>query len=284
MKVLSGLSAIGLAAALLAGCAGVEASKFEKQKLPADNTFAAQLAQGYQSLSKSAYGEGNYTLADKYTGLGKAAAAGNPPAPADQSMYPVPADKAAELTAARARLVKALDASARTTFPADAARCQIFYDSWLEEQSQNASFQQDQIANSKAAFNACIVRIEKEEKMVKAVAAPASFQVFFDFDKSKLRPEAVDTLKQFVAFAKKENVSKIRVVGHTDTVGSKAYNLALSKRRAEAVKAFLVANGIPAAGVTTEGVGFADLLVPTPPGVPELKNRRAQLLFQKPGS
>jgi outer membrane protein OmpA-like peptidoglycan-associated protein len=284
MKVLSGLSAIGLAAALLAGCAGVEASKFDKQKLPADNTFAAQLALGYQSMSKSAAGEGNYTLADSYAGLGKAAAAGNPPAPPDTAAYPVPADKASELTAARARLVKALDANARTTFPADAARCQIFYHSWLEEQSQNASFQQDQIANSKAAFNACIVRLEKEEKMAKPVAAPASFQVFFDFDKYNLRPDATNTLKQFVDFAKKEKLAKIRVIGHTDTVGSKAYNLALSKRRAETVKSFLVANGIPAAGITTEGVGFADLLVPTPPGVPELKNRRAQILFQKPGS
>jgi OOP family OmpA-OmpF porin len=283
MRVLTGLSAIGLAAALLAGCAGVTADKFDQQKLPADSTFAAQLAIGFQDLSKTTYGEGNYTQADIFAEKGKQAAAGAPPAPSEVVAMNMPSDKVSELQAARSRLVTGLGLPQAKAAPADAARCQILYECWLHEQQQNWSFQTKQVAECKAGFEECMKRIEYKQPMP-AVMPPASFQVFFDFDKSTLRPEAAETLKQFIAFAKKEHISRIRIVGHTDTVGSKAYNLKLSERRATTVQKFLASNGLAGADITTQGVGFADLLVPTPPGVPELKNRRAQILFQKPGS
>jgi OOP family OmpA-OmpF porin len=280
MRVLTGLSAIGLAAALLAGCAGVTASKYDKQKLPNENTFASQLAIGYQDLSQTTYGEGNYTQADIFAEKGKQAAAGSPPAPAEVVQMNMPSDKVAELQAARSRLIAGLAMPQAKAAPADAARCQILYECWLHEQQQNWSFQTKQVAECKTGFEECMRRIE----YMPPVMPPASFQVFFDFDKATLRPEAIETLKQFIVFAKKANISRIRVVGHTDTVGSKAYNLKLSERRAVAVQKFLASNGLGGADISTQGVGFADLLVPTPPGVPELKNRRAQILFQKPGS
>jgi OOP family OmpA-OmpF porin len=285
MRILTGLSAIGLSAALLAGCAGVTSSDFNKQKLPADKTFNACLAQGFQDLSRTTYGEGNYTQADIFAEKGRAAAAGNPAEPSAVVQMNMPSDKVSELQQARSRLIAALGKPQAKAAPCDAARCQIMYECWLHEQQQNWSFQAKQIASCKAGFDECIRRLEFEEKAaMPPVTPPASFQVFFDFDKYNLRPEAPDVLKQFIAFAKKENIKKIRVVGHTDTVGSKAYNLRLSQRRAETVKKFLIDNGLKDAEITTVGVAFTDLLVPTPPGVPELKNRRAQVLFQKPGS
>lgn len=285
MKVLTGLSAIGLAAALLAGCAGVEASNFNAQRLPAEKTFASHLARGFQDLSRTTYNEGNYTQADIFAAKGKQAAAGNPPPPSEVVPMNMPADRVGDLQKARARLIAALDRPTAKAAPADAARCQIMYECWLHEQQQNFAFQARQVASCKAGFEECIKRLEFEEKVAAPpVTPPASFQVFFDFDKYHLRPEAPEVLRQFIAFAKKENIKRIRVVGHTDTVGSKEYNLALSKRRAETVRKFLVDNGLKDAEITTQGVGFSQLLVPTPPGVPELKNRRAEILFQKPGS
>jgi OOP family OmpA-OmpF porin len=279
MRVLTGLSAIGLSAALLAGCAGVTSSNFNTQKLPADKTFNACLAQGFQDLSRTTYNEGNYTQADVFATKGRATAAGNPPAPSEVVQMNAPADKVGELQQARTRLIAGLNRPTAKAAPCDAARCQILYECWLHEQQQAFDFQAKQVASCKAGFEECMKRLEWEEKA--AVTPPASFQVFFDFDKYNLRPEAPDVLKQFIAFAKKENIKKLRVVGHTDTVGSKAYNLGLSQRRAETVKRFLVDNGLKDAEITTQGVAFTDLLVPTPPGVPELKNRRAQILFQK---
>ncbi|HTH95873.1 MAG TPA: OmpA family protein [Stellaceae bacterium] len=119
------------------------------------------------------------------------------------------------------------------------------------------------------------------------VAAPApapeaqrAFQVFFDFDKSNITAEAAATIQKAAATVQAGHVATINVTGHTDTVGSVKYNLALSQRRAEAVKRQLVADGISASEIATTGVGKSGLLVPTPDGVREPQNRRAEIVLQ----
>jgi hypothetical protein len=62
---------------------------------------------------------------------------------------------------------------------------------------------------------------------------------------------------------------RIVVTGHTDTVGSLAYNQRLSERRADAVKTEIIREGLNAADITTVGRNFAEPLVPTGPGVRE---------------
>ncbi len=73
---------------------------------------------------------------------------------------------------------------------------------------------------------------------------------------------------------------QLAVTGHTDTVGTAAYNQALSERRATSVKAALVADGVAAGEITTIGVGKTGLLVPTADGVREPQNRRAEIVLQ----
>ncbi len=99
--------------------------------------------------------------------------------------------------------------------------------------------------------------------------------VFFDFDKSNIRPDAAATISTAVAQAQEAETLRFRVTGHTDTVGSSAYNDALSLRRAEAVKAELIRLGVPADEIVISGAGFGDPLVSTGPGVREQQNRRA---------
>lgn len=70
-------------------------------------------------------------------------------------------------------------------------------------------------------------------------------EVFFDFDSSMLRPGADALLAEIAAFAKQSCDAKIIVDGHTDPVGTAAYNAGLSARRAEAVREQLVAMGVP---------------------------------------
>jgi OmpA-OmpF porin, OOP family len=101
-----------------------------------------------------------------------------------------------------------------------------------------------------------------------------TYIVFFDFDKASLRPQGVDVVGEARKAAREEGMNKIIVTGHTDSVGSDRYNLALSLRRAEAVKAELVREGVDAASIRLEGKGSRDLLVPTGPGVREPQNRR----------
>ena len=77
----------------------------------------------------------------------------------------------------------------------------------------------------------------------------------FDFDKAVLRPEGKAKLDDVVAKAKQLELEVVIAVGHTDRIGSAAYNQKLSEKRAAAVKDYLVAKGIPANRVYTEGKG-----------------------------
>jgi outer membrane protein OmpA-like peptidoglycan-associated protein len=105
-----------------------------------------------------------------------------------------------------------------------------------------------------------------------------SYQVFFDFNKSDITKAAAKVIKAAADSAKSGQVAKITVTGHTDTVGSAAYNQALSERRAAAVKKELIADGLASGEIATLGVGKTGLLVPTADGVREAQNRRAEIL------
>ena len=109
--------------------------------------------------------------------------------------------------------------------------------------------------------------------------APRSYLVFFDFNKSDLTPQAVQIVNQAAANAGPAHVTQLTVTGHTDTVGSDAYNMRLSHRRAESVAAQLEQDGIPASEIEIVAKGKRDLLVPTADGVREPQNRRVQIVF-----
>ncbi len=110
--------------------------------------------------------------------------------------------------------------------------------------------------------------------------APRSFLVFFDFDKSTLTPRALDIVKQAASVAKSGQNARVTCTGHTDTVGSKTYNLALSLRRANTVKNALVKEGVPADAIAIVGRGEEQLLVPTKDQVREPQNRRVEIVIQ----
>jgi hypothetical protein len=110
-----------------------------------------------------------------------------------------------------------------------------------------------------------------------SVAQSPSYLLFFDWDRSNLSPQAMATISQAAASYKATGGARISDVGNTDTSGSPGYNMALSNRRADAVKNALIQNGVPAAAIETAGRGETNLLVPTPDGVREPQNRRVEL-------
>ncbi len=102
-----------------------------------------------------------------------------------------------------------------------------------------------------------------------------TFIVFFDFDKTALSPEAEGVISEAVKTARETTAVRILITGHTDTVGSAAYNQTLSVRRADSVKEDMIRDGMQADDISTVGKGFDDPLVATGPGVREPQNRRA---------
>ena len=99
---------------------------------------------------------------------------------------------------------------------------------------------------------------------VAATKVTYAADAFFDFDKSVLKPEGKAKLDDLVGKVKGINLEVIIAVGHTDSVGSDAYNQKLSVRRSEAVKAYLVSKGIEKNRVYTEGKGCLLYTSPSP--------------------
>ena len=85
-----------------------------------------------------------------------------------------------------------------------------------------------------------------------------SAETLFDFDKANLRSTGKEKLDDLVGKLKAINVETIIDTGYTDRIGSKAYNLKLSERRAESVKAYLVSKGVPENRILAEGKGKAN--------------------------
>lgn len=111
-----------------------------------------------------------------------------------------------------------------------------------------------------------------------------NFVVYFATNSSTLSPAARDVVQQSAAAAKQVPGVRIFVTGHTDTVGTSQYNQRLSERRAAAVRAELINQGIPANQIDATGVGKSDLAVPTAQGVNEPRNRRVVITQRGPGA
>jgi OOP family OmpA-OmpF porin len=112
-----------------------------------------------------------------------------------------------------------------------------------------------------------------------AAAAKVTYaaDAFFDFNKSVLKPEGKAKLDDLVGKVKGINLEVIIAVGHTDSVGSDAYNQKLSVARSEAVKAYLVSKGIEKNRVYTEGKGEKQPVADNKTKEGQAKNRRVEI-------
>jgi outer membrane protein OmpA-like peptidoglycan-associated protein len=115
---------------------------------------------------------------------------------------------------------------------------------------------------------------------VPAQAPARSYLVFFDWDKATLTDRARQIIREAADNSTHVQYTRIEVNGYTDTSGTPRYNMGLSIRRANAVKAELIKDGVPANAITTQGFGETHLLVPTGPGVREPQNRRVEIIIR----
>lgn len=116
-------------------------------------------------------------------------------------------------------------------------------------------------------------------KLPPAAATKVTYaaDTFFDFDKAVLKPEGKAKLDDLVGKVKAISLEVVIAVGHTDAIGSDAYNQKLSVRRAEAVKAYLVSKGIEKNRVYTEGKGEKQPVADNKTKEGRAKNRRVEI-------
>jgi OOP family OmpA-OmpF porin len=277
MKIISRLIALGTFL-VLAGCGTWTAESYLHQKIEGD-TFNACLAREYQERATSeAYVDCNWVDTATIVEKGRAAAAGETVMPWDPATRGVlPADLP-ELQDARAKLLSALDNGGRTDAEraCKCAKAQRYYDGWVEQASDNklgvngswlggqgGPVQPERVKAEKAAFYEALTQCEARQVVV------GPWTIYFGFNKYNLTQEAQSVIAEIAKTAEKP----LAVVGHTDTVGSNAYNMALGQRRANSVAKALEANGKTTCSVNSEGK--TNLAVQTGDGVREPLNRRA---------
>ncbi|MGK0673382.1 MAG: OmpA family protein [Halothiobacillaceae bacterium] len=132
-------------------------------------------------------------------------------------------------------------------------------------------FKEEKAAETKPAVEA------PKAPVVAAKKITLNADTYFDFDKYNLKPEGKKALDALVAEMKIDQVEEITVVGHTDSIGTEAYNQKLSERRAKTVADYLVSKGVPATKIKAYGMGEKQPIASNKTKAGRAKNRRVEV-------
>ena len=302
---LSAMSLVG-ASILLTGCSGWSFSppihgnyptdflnhdKVTAVAPPSGGNFIQESAHDYAGLTDLLARQGDRGDVDYFARKGIAAERGEVVPPEENANWAIPLEQPfgfrTQMAQARQRLVTDLDNGGRDRFPSLAARAQVAYDCWLERTEDDWTKEAD--GDCHKDFLATIGALEAALRGTPAppppvAAAPAlpshQYNVYFEFDHSDLTPEGRQVVDAVANAVKADPKVELRLVGKADLVGTDPYNVALSHRRADTVRAALRADGIDNSRIQETWVGFHEPPVPTPPGVREPRNRVVEVTLQ----
>ena len=295
MKLLSSFGLCAVALLALASCQSFEGAlsvdrdmKAARMAGPPSGAFNAALQQEYIGIAQTEYDEADWDHAGLFARKGAAAGRGEMVLPEDPANWMLPADKAQVFVEARDSLMSALDGGGRDMAPAEAAQAQAMYDCWIQEvEMRNEGHQPKDIDFCRGGFWDNLALVEKAiapKPMAQPAPEPApapepvarDYLVYFDFDKTAIRPDAASILDRVVEAIAETGSNSVGLVGHTDTMGPDSYNQTLSVNRAFAVQDYLQSKGVTA-NISTSGKGETDPRVPTPDQVMEQENRRVEI-------
>ncbi len=269
---LSGFAAIFL----LAGCA------YDNVKTVSDThygqaNFHEMLAAEYKKYAEfEAYEMKDWNDAEYHATKALAAAEGKNVAPSELSERSLPDFSVAEIAAARGELMDALQTLNNNENSPALAKAQASFDCWMEQQEEN--IQPEHIADCKVHFEQAMASLIEPTLIVEQ-----NFEIFFAHDSAALDMGAnavVMAIKDFIGYSE---VSRLLIVGNTDTTGNVAYNEKLAQKRADVVYAALKDAGVPEQRVEIISKGQFNLLVPTADNVNEPKNRRVDVVLVREG-
>ncbi len=278
MKPFTEVAALCIAGVVLAGC-GTQLERAQGQS-PQGTAFDKNLYEGYIELAKGEFGEGDYQDSDTFARRAMTAGSGDQIGPEKIEARGLPGDKVAELAESRQRLVSALAAGASDKQSAEAARAQVMFDCWMQEQEENN--QPEDIAACRAEFLTAMAKLDDQPQQAAApapapapAAAPGPWIVNFEFDKAELTSDARAVLTEVARTAKSSSFQAINVTGFTDLVGDETYNKKLSEARTQAVVDFLVQSGLAKGKIVGASFGKDRPVVDTV--APERRNRRVEI-------
>ncbi len=277
-RVVRLLPAIAVMAASLfaAACAtypDVDELEQLKRREPAKPFYHELLALQYEQLAVTeADFRGNREAARFYAVKGNKAADGEdvpPESPTDASGQ----------REAHERLITYRDNELDIVAPALLARAQGSYDCWVEESRQGRP--ELELAPCRDGFELAAASLDRELPPVPLGELSPDYTLFFDAASIKVPDDAAAVLDEIVAAVEAGQIKGLRIVGHSDRVGDGQANLRLSDERARSVVAALETAGVPRQIMRKEAFGETELLVETPDGVPEAKNRRVEIYLDR---
>ena len=229
--------------------------------------FTNTLAKSYYDTASARSDSKDWVDADFFARKSIAASKGEVVLPEDNKRWDIPGQgdmqTRTQMTQQRQRLIAALDNGGRDKFTNLAARTQVNYDCWIERTE----------ANYRAEWHGqCYNQFMSDMADLEVSLRPA-FHVYFDYNSKKLNPDALKSVSDAAAGLPKEGTWRYQVVGRADRSGSDAYNLKISKTRAEAVRGALVNAGVPSNRIDVGATGEKQPPVATKDGVKEPKNR-----------
>lgn len=280
---LTRIGILALCSVVMAGCAGMEVPR-TRGLATTGTDFTKQLYQQYLALAEEEYGEYDMENSDVFAVKAQRAAKGEVVLADEVSARNVPANAVAELTSGRQRLMTALNGGGREHAAMDAARAQVMWDCWIEEQEENT--QPTDIARCRTEFLVAMVKVEGAIRPAAAAApapapVPRSFLVLFANNSSALDAAAEQVIQQAAAAVRTMSATTVRIVGHTDTSGQAQANFRLSERRAQAVSQALTRAGVGANLMGVSSMGENQLVQGTADNMREARNRRVEITISR---
>lgn len=275
----------------------------------AGGSFSQELAANYKDFSLFEAKEMNdWPDAEVFAKKALQANDGQAVAPEEPANWNLAPEHLSLLTAARGKLISALDGGGRDSAPDLAALAQAKYDCWVEQQEEN--HQPDHIAACRGEFETAMAKLEgattaaaapvpAPEKVAAAPKAPepkaepqpkvvvgeeiARAVVYFDWNQSKLNPESQIKIDSLVGQMGEMSDIILFVEGHADRSGPADYNVKLSETRAQSVRSELIRQGMNVAEVDKlelKAEGERTPAVATADGVREAANRRVEIVVR----
>jgi len=279
MKLVKKTWMMGASVLLLAACSQTYDIDGVAGMKPSGNQFLQGLHSQYSALAKTERAESDWGDAGFFNDRALMAAQGKSFGPQNLNDRVIPASAQGSLSAARAQLMKVMDAGGAERAPRTAARAQAMFDCWMQEQEEN--FQPDDIAACRAAFELAMKQFQPAPQVAATPPAPMApakknFTILFDFNKATLNAQGRNQIMAIMLEALNQGSKSITLSGHADRAGNSEYNMKLSERRADAVAKALKGIGVTA-NINMSGLGESKPYVHTVDGKRQALNRRVNV-------
>lgn len=130
-------------------------------------------------------------------------------------------------------------------------------------------------------IDALVVQLsELEAKQTERGLVVTLGDVLFEVDRADLKPGATRSLGELIQVLRENPAATVAIEGHTDSTGTRDYNLSLSQRRADSVRTYLVSQGIDATRITSQGLGPDFPVASNGDAAGRQQNRRVELVIQ----